>query len=83
MLNSEKIKPVVLVIIKLHLPEGIRQLVSRKFQLKKQTKTIYSERLGLYLRHFWAWLYLTNTTNMPVWYCQAGFWVITVKPKPL
>ena len=29
--NSEKIKSVVLAVVKLHLPEGIRQLVSRKF----------------------------------------------------
>ena len=31
MLNSEKIKPVVLAVIELCLPEGISRLVSRKF----------------------------------------------------
>ena len=29
--NSEKIKPIALAVIELYLPEGIRQLVSRKF----------------------------------------------------
>ena len=27
---------------------------------------------GLYLRHFWAWLYLTNTAKVPGW-CYSNF----------
>ena len=48
----------------------------------KKIVATYWTYLGLYWRHFWAWLFLTNVipTNTakapgPVWYCQAWFWV--------
>ena len=46
--NSEKIKPISLVVIELRLPEGIRQLVSRKLHkfFFLNFVTIYWKPLG-------------------------------------
>ena len=46
--NSEKIKPVALAVIKLHLPEGISQLVNRKFHFRNNVfRVILKALLGL------------------------------------
>ena len=66
MLNSKKIKPIALAVIKLCLSEGIRKEVSQLVEnsieyLKKSFVAIYLKRLGSYRRYFGQ----TNTAKVP------------------
>ena len=74
--NSEKIKPIALIVIELCLSEGISHLLSRKFCF------IILQNYGNLLKAFWvdlkACLGLTNTASSLSGKSEAGFWLMFI-----
>ena len=71
MLDSERIKPVVSAVIKLHLSEEISQSVTRKFCL-----IIKKNSLKMFQVNLKACLGLHNTASLSLGKREAGLWVM-------
>jgi len=88
-LSSEAIKPVALSIVELCLGEAgqsvsqsVSQLVEDSVKYNKISFIAACLKgLGLILRHFWAWLCLTNAAKLLKRKCETGFWVIFLGSK--
>ena len=59
-LISEKIKPVALAVLESCLSEGVSKYASQLVANKKFLE-LYNYLMEVDLRHFWAWLCLSNT----------------------
>ena len=72
--NSEKTKPVALVVIKLRLSEGIRQAVSQSVEIPSNIHFKFcSHVLEAFRVVLKAFLSLVIPAKVPGWYCGAGF----------
>ena len=64
--NSKEIKPVALSMVELGLPGGISLAVSQHKIMKNFIilQKVFGRVWGYNLKHFWAWLCLTNAANL-------------------